>query len=57
MTAPGVCEELVSSEYIYSPTDKVEPPSDEEAKETLARLLDELEEQTDTLRVWTNLDS
>ena len=56
ISAPGVSSELLSSELIYAPLQGLEPPNEIiEAK--MADLVDALEEDDDTLRVWTTLDT
>lgn len=54
--APGLCRELVNSELIYAPSDPGEAP-DEETENQIANLIEALEENEDTLRVWTTLDN
>jgi translational activator of cytochrome c oxidase 1 len=46
--------ELLASELIYAPSDEGETPSEEVRKE-VADLVDKLEEDQDTIRVWTTL--
>ncbi|KAF7983985.1 hypothetical protein HWV62_17452 [Athelia sp. TMB] len=47
---------VLSSELIYTPLQASEPP-DEELAQKIGDLVGELEEDEDTLRVWTTLDS
>lgn len=47
---------VLSSELIYTPLQESEPP-DEELAASIGELVGELEEDEDTLRVWTTLDS
>ncbi|KAI0340646.1 YebC-like protein [Trametopsis cervina] len=56
VTASGLCKDLLSSEIVYSPIDKVDDPEDETTNK-IGDLVDSLEELEDTLRVWTTLDS
>lgn len=55
MTAPDLCKELLASELVYSPVDPAEPP-DEETAAKVENLVETLEENDDTVRVWTTLD-
>ena len=52
----GLCKELVNSELIYAPSDPGEAP-DEDTEKQIATLIEALEENEDTLRVWTTLDN
>ena len=56
LAASGLCRELVSSELAYVPNERTEMP-DEEMGSALEKLVDDLEENDDVLRVWTSLDS
>jgi len=56
VSAPGISSELLSSELIYAPLQGLEPP-DETIEAKIADLVDALEEDDDTLRVWTTLDT
>lgn len=47
---------VLTSELIYAPLQPSEPP-DEELADQIGELVSELEEDEDTLRVWTTLDS
>ncbi|EIM90450.1 YebC-like protein [Stereum hirsutum FP-91666 SS1] len=56
VTASGLSKELITSELIYTPSEgPVE--TDEEMETNIGKLIEELEEYEDTLRVWTTLDS
>lgn len=55
LASPGLCKELLGSELIYAPVDPAEPP-DEETVAKISHLVEELEDNEDTLRVWTTLD-
>ncbi|KAI0078990.1 YebC-like protein [Panus rudis PR-1116 ss-1] len=55
VTAPGMAKELLKSELVYQPIEQAEVP-DEETQRKVAELVEELEENEDTLRVWTTLD-
>lgn len=55
ITAPGMSRELVNSELIYVPAEPSEG-LDEETETRIAELLDAIEENEDTLRVWTTID-
>ncbi|EKM55731.1 uncharacterized protein PHACADRAFT_95157, partial [Phanerochaete carnosa HHB-10118-sp] len=55
VTAPGLCEELLASELVYSPIDPAEPP-DEQAVTKIESLVETLEENDDVVRVWTTLN-
>ena len=55
VTAPGLAKELLGSELVYAPVDKVDIP-DEELTNKVSTLVDCLEELEDTLSVWTTLD-
>ncbi|KAJ3553456.1 hypothetical protein NM688_g3602 [Phlebia brevispora] len=55
VTEQGLCKELVSSEMVYAPVDKPEPP-DEETEEKIGKLVEALEGLEDTLRVTTTID-
>ena len=54
--APGLCRELINSELIYAPNEPGEAP-DDETETRIADLVEALEENEDTLRVWTTLDN
>jgi transcriptional/translational regulatory protein YebC/TACO1 len=56
VTAPGISRELLSSELVYKPSVKAGPPEETIAAK-IADLVDALEEEEDTLRVWTTLDT
>jgi len=56
LTAPGMSRELLTSELIYAPSDKSEV-SDEVLENRVGELVSELEENEDTMRVWTTLDT
>ncbi|KAI0687187.1 YebC-like protein [Cytidiella melzeri] len=56
VTASGVVDELLSSEVVYAPIDRVQP-QDANLTARISDLVDSLEELEDTLRVWTTLDS
>lgn len=47
--------ELLASELIYAPLEALE--ASEELEGNLSALVDDLEANEDTLRVWTTLDS
>lgn len=47
--------ELLSSELIYTPLEAVQV-KDEELKEKIKDLVEAIEEDEDTLRVWTTMD-
>ncbi|KAK0503037.1 hypothetical protein EDD18DRAFT_615506 [Armillaria luteobubalina] len=55
VTSPGRCRELLASELVYSPLERIDPP--EEIASGLERLVTALEANEDTLRVWTTADS
>ncbi len=55
MTAPGLAKELLSSELVYTPIDKVDA-QDDELTNKISTLVDSLEELEDTLSVWTTID-
>lgn len=55
VTGSDISKELLSSELIYAPVDKVES-SDEELEGKVKELVEDLEEDEDTLRVWTTID-
>jgi transcriptional/translational regulatory protein YebC/TACO1 len=55
VTAPGISNELLSSELIYAPLEEGESP-DEGMEAQITDLVRALEEDEDTLRVWTTLD-
>lgn len=53
LTGHEACQSLLSSEIVYRPT---EPSSvDEDAEEHIAELVEAIERDDDTLRVWTSL--
>lgn len=56
VTTPGLSKELITSELIYTPSEGA-VETDEEMESNIGKLVDELEEYDDTLRVWTTLDS
>lgn len=47
--------ELLSSELIYTPIEEIDSPN-AELESKISDLVDALEEDEDTLRVWTTLD-
>jgi translational activator of cytochrome c oxidase 1 len=49
-----VKSEVLASELIWSPLEKAE--GDDELREKIATLVEDLEENEDCLRVWTTLD-
>lgn len=49
--------ELISSELVYSPQSDDAPDLDEETRSKVTELVEELEEDDDTMRVWTSLPS
>ncbi|KDQ29329.1 hypothetical protein PLEOSDRAFT_1103355 [Pleurotus ostreatus PC15] len=53
----GTGWELMSSELVYSPQSDDAPDLDEETKSKVAELVEELEDDDDTMRVWTSLPS
>ncbi|KAK0459511.1 transcriptional regulator TACO1-like protein [Desarmillaria tabescens] len=55
VTSSGKCRELLASELVYSPLERIDP-SDEIAS-GLEQLITALEGNEDTLRVWTTVDS
>lgn len=55
VTAPGLAKELLSSELVYTPIDKVDA-QDDELTNKISTLVDSLEELEDTLSVWTTID-
>ncbi|PFH52365.1 hypothetical protein AMATHDRAFT_74163 [Amanita thiersii Skay4041] len=55
LTTSPLCRELLASELIYKPTERC--PAADEVESRLSPLVDELEGNEDTLRVWTTLDS
>ena len=56
VAAPGLSREVLASELVYAPLQEGMPP-DETIEAKIADLVDDLEEQEDTLRVWTTLDT
>ncbi|KAJ3479691.1 hypothetical protein NLI96_g8884 [Meripilus lineatus] len=55
VTSRGLADELIGSELVYQPVDAAEPP-DEQLESKISNIVDALEENEDTLRVWTTLD-
>ncbi|TFK55264.1 DUF28-domain-containing protein [Heliocybe sulcata] len=55
VTAPGKCKELLERELIYVPSEPSEEP-DESLRESIANLVEDLEDNESTMRVWTSLD-
>lgn len=55
VTNSGLIKDLLGSELVYTPVDKLEP-QDEELITKISEIVDNLEECEDTLRVWTTLD-
>lgn len=55
VTSHGISRELLSSELIYTPLETLQV-EDEELKEKLKDLVEAIEEDEDTLRVWTTMD-
>ncbi|THH13354.1 hypothetical protein EW146_g6855 [Bondarzewia mesenterica] len=53
--ASGLARELLTSELIYAPSEAPEGV-DEEMESRVGEMVNELEENEDTLRVWTTLD-
>ncbi|KAI0041558.1 YebC-like protein [Auriscalpium vulgare] len=57
-TAPALGTELEKSELVYAPSDVAAAgENDDGLDERIAELVQQLEENEDTLRVWTTLDS
>ncbi|KII85141.1 hypothetical protein PLICRDRAFT_166690 [Plicaturopsis crispa FD-325 SS-3] len=56
VTRSGLSRDLLSSELVYAPVDKPES-ADEDLETKVAELVGALEDNEDTLRVWTTLDS
>ncbi|KAH9001727.1 YebC-like protein [Lactarius akahatsu] len=54
VTQSGLAQGLLSCELIYAPTE--DPVEDDELSSTVKGLVSDLEENEDTLRVWTTLD-
>lgn len=55
VTQSGLSQGLLSCELIYAPTE--DPVEDDELSSIVKGLVSDLEENEDTLRVWTTLDS
>jgi len=55
VTSPGKCRELLESELVYVPTEPVEEPA-ESLSTSISNLVEALEENEATIRVWTSLD-
>ncbi|KAH9043015.1 YebC-like protein [Lactarius hengduanensis] len=55
VTQSGLSQGLLSCELIYAPTE--DPVEDDELSSIVKGLVNDLEENEDTLRVWTTLDS
>lgn len=55
MTADGLSHELLASELIYAPIEESSEPEDDIGPK-VAELVEALEENEDTLRVWTTFD-
>ena len=55
VAAPGSSSELLASELVYTALQRTPPDPDLHSK--ISDLVDALEENEDTLRVWTTLDT
>lgn len=55
VTSPGMSRELLSSELIYTPLETLQV-EDEELKKKLKDLVEAIEEEEDTVRVWTTMN-
>lgn len=54
-TEPGLCKELLSSDLVYTPSEKTEDLDDATIRK-VEEVVEELEEQCDdVLRIWTTL--
>ena len=56
VAASGLSREVLASELVYTPSGE-SPLPDETIEVQIADLVEDLEEQEDTLRVWTTLDT
>jgi len=56
VAASGLSREVLASELVYTPSSESALP-DETIETQIADLVEDLEEQEDTLRVWTTLDT
>jgi transcriptional/translational regulatory protein YebC/TACO1 len=56
VTIPGVSGDLLASELIYTPLE-VADPSDADLETKMIELVHALEDNEDTLRVWTTLNT